>query len=207
MCNDNSSSCNNNSSSNNNNMGNVMIAGMGIETGIGIEIEVYHQTAVINAGISNCRGKGRDSGLGIRTSQHRINKIRGEISRTKEGISRMKGGINRMKGGINRIRDRDDMMRSLSTNKAPNSIKDLGKMTRLIGIEITEEIARWVMIGNKGMIDNKAGTGSKAMTGTGVSIDSRAATKGTCKDLQTSIRPIEVVEVVGGLLREEDQAA
>ena len=215
MCNDSSSSCNNNSS-NNNNKGNVTTAGTGmgieIEIEIGIEIEVYHRTAVttFNAGIRNCRGrgKGKDSGLGIKTSQHRISKIRG-------GISRMKEGINRMKEGINRIRDkdRDDMMRSLSTNKAPNSIRDLGKMTRLTEIEITGETARWAMIGNKGMIDNramidnKAGTGSKAMTGTGVSIDSRAAIKGTCKDLQTSIRPIEVVEVVGDLLREEDQAA
>ena len=56
----------------------------------------------------------------------------------------MKEGINRMKEGINRIRDkdRDDMMRSLSTNKALNSTRDLGKMTRLIEIEIMEEIAR-----------------------------------------------------------------
>ena len=137
MCNDSSSSYNNN------NKGNVTTAEMGI--GIEIEIEVCHQTAVttINAGISSCRGKGRDSGLGTKTSQHRINRIKEGISKMKEGISRMKEGISRTKGeisgmkeGINRIRDtdRDDMIRSLSTNKAPNSIRDLGKMTRLIGI-------------------------------------------------------------------------
>ena len=249
MRNDSSSSYNNNnssSSSSNNNKGNVTTAGMGIEIGTGIEIEIglYHRTDVttINAGISNCKGKGRDrdGGLVIKMSQHRINKIRegisrmkgeisrmkgeisrmkGEISKKKGEISRMKGEISRMKGEIGRIRDkdRDDMMRSLSTNKPPNSIRDLGKMshpmTHLIEIEITEEIARWAMIGNKemvghrAMIDNRAGTGSKAMTGIGVSIDSRAATTGMCTDLQILTSPIVAVEEVGDLLREEDQAA
>ena len=241
MRNDSGSSYNNNNSScsSSNNKGNVTTAGMGIEIGSGIEIEIelYHRTVVttINAGISNCKGKGRDrdGGLVIKMSQHRINKIRegisrmkgeisrmkGEISKKKGEISRMKGEISRMKGEIGRIRDkdRDDMMRSLSTNKPPNSIRDLGKMshpmTHLIEIEITEEIARWAMIGNKemvghrAMIDNRAGTGSKAMTGIGVSIDSRAATTGTCTDLQILTSPIVAVEEVGDLLREEDQAA